>query len=119
MIKLFRMNTGSCGGCDIEIITVVARNADMGWADEPRDANALLLTGPLTPTSRLAFLAIWHELAGRIPLIAIGRCAIDGYPFGRGGLAEMPEIATTLKLDGCPPDPEAIADAIRAVVRAT
>jgi Ni,Fe-hydrogenase III small subunit len=116
MIKIFRINTGSCGGCDVEIAAAVASSADLAWADSPIAADALLLTGPVTSASQPAFLALWRELADRIPLLAVGRCAIDGHPFGRGGVAELPEVRA-LKLDGCPPTPGAIADAIRAAVK--
>ena len=109
MIKVYRINTGSCGGCDLEIAAVVAASADLAWADSPADADVLLLTGPLT-------IALWRSLGGQIPLLAIGRCAIDGHPFGRGGLAEAPEISARLKLDGCPPEPRAIAEAIRRAI---
>ena len=112
MIKVYRMNTGSCGGCDVEIEAVVASNADLAWAEAPGSADVLLLTGPLTSSSRPIFLALWNELAGRVPLLAIGRCAIDGHPFGRGGIAELPDVAAGT-LDGCPPAPHAIAEAIR------
>lgn len=114
MLKLFRVNTGSCGGCDVEIVAAVERAADLAWADEPFDADALLLTGPVTAGARSAFLALLNELQGRVPLLAIGRCAIDGHPFGRGGLVELPEVVAVAKLDGCPPEPKAIADAIRS-----
>ena len=50
--------------------------------------------------------------AGRVPLLAVGRCAIDGHPFGRGGVAEVAELRART-LDGCPPLPGAIADGIR------
>lgn len=113
MIKLYRINTGSCGGCDVEIGAAVAVSADLAWADQPYDADLLILTGPLTTGSRAAFLALWDELGGQVPLVAIGRCAIDGHPFGRGGLAEAPAITARLKLDGCPPEPQTIAEAIR------
>jgi Ni,Fe-hydrogenase III small subunit len=116
MIKVYRINTGSCGGCDLEIGAAVASSADIRWADSPADANLLLLTGPLTIGSRPAFMALWREFGDRTPLLAIGRCAIDGRPFGRGGLAEAPEIGARLTLDGCPPDPKAIAEAIRQAV---
>jgi len=117
MIKVYRINTGSCGGCDMEIAAVVAANADLAWADSPANADALLLTGPLTIGSRAAFMACWHELGGQVPLVVIGRCAIDGYPFGRGGLAEAIKVQATLTLDGCPPEPKAIAEAIRKAVK--
>jgi Ni,Fe-hydrogenase III small subunit len=118
MIKVYRINTGSCGACDMGIAAAVAASADLAWADSPANADALLLTGPLTIGSRAAFMANWRELDGRVPLVAIGRCAIDGHPFGRGGLAEVLEVQATLTLDGCPPEPKAIAEAIRRALKA-
>src|SRR5207253_1230213 len=117
MIKVYRINTGSCGGCDVEIAAALASSADLAWATSPTNADVLLLTGPLTISSRPVFLALWRELGGQVPLLAIGRCAIDGHPFGRGGLAELPEISARLKLDGCPPEPRAIVEAIRKAVK--
>ena len=114
MIKVYRVNTGSCGGCDVEIEAAVAHSADIAWAEAPSRADVLLLTGPLTSASRPAFLELWKALGGRVPLLAVGRCAIDGHPFGRGGVAELPSIAART-LDGCPPTPGAIAEGIRAV----
>lgn len=113
MIKLFRINTGSCGACDAEIIALVQNKHDFTWAADPLQADVLLLTGPLTTASKPAFMQIWHELGDQRPLLAVGRCAIDGHPFGRGGLADNPDIVATAKVDGCPPDPEALAAAIR------
>jgi Ni,Fe-hydrogenase III small subunit len=115
MIRVYRINTGSCGGCDVEIESAVANSADLAWAETPGSADVLLLTGPLTSSSRPVFLALWSELAGRVPLLAIGRCAIDGHPFGRGGIAELPEVMART-LDGCPPAPHAIVEAIKRIV---
>jgi len=117
MIKVYRINSGSCGGCDAEIVAAVAQSNDLIWTDSPATADALLLTGPLTSGCRPAFMAIWREVGGQVPLLAIGRCAIDGHPFGRGGLAEMSEVTARLKLDGCPPEPRAIAEAIARAVQ--
>jgi len=115
MIKVYRINTGSCGGCDVEIEAAISGGRELDWADSPQSADALLLTGPLTPSSRPAFLALWSELGGRVPLLAVGRCAIDGHPFGRGGIAELPQVEARL-LEGCPPTPGAIAEAIKRLV---
>jgi Ni,Fe-hydrogenase III small subunit len=116
VIKVYRINTGSCGGSDAEIEAAISANGDIGWAESPHNADVLLLTGPLTSASRPAFLALWQELAGRVALLAVGRCAIDGHPFGRGGVAELPDVRAR-KLDGCPPAPKAIVEAIRAAVK--
>lgn len=117
MIKVYRVNTGSCGGSDAEIEAAVALSKDLIWAEDPFSADALLLTGPLTSGSRPAFMALWRELGEHVPLIAVGRCAIDGHPFGRGGLAEAPEITARIKIDGCPPEPQQIIDGIRSAVQ--
>lgn len=111
-IRIYRMNTGSCGGCDLEIAAAVASGA-LEWSSGPADADALLLTGPLLPINRPAFEAARRAARPGAPLVAVGRCAIDGRPFGRGGLTEHPDIEVAVKLDGCPPGPEAIAEAVR------
>ena len=116
MIKVYRINTGSCGGCDVEIEAAVAHSPELDWADSPESADALLLTGPLTNGSRPAFLALWNELGGRVPLLAVGRCAIDGHPFGHAGVAELPQVTARL-LEGCPPAPAAIAEAIKRAIK--
>jgi Ni,Fe-hydrogenase III small subunit len=115
-IRIYRMNTGSCGGCDTEIAAAVASGA-LEWAASPASADALVLTGPLLAETRAAFDAALRAAGGK-PLVVVGRCAIDGRPFGRGGLAENPTIPAALKLDGCPPTPAAIVDALRNVLAA-
>jgi Ni,Fe-hydrogenase III small subunit len=110
--RIFRINTGSCGACDVEIEAAVAAG-HLALAASPLDADALLLTGPITADARPAFDAILAETSGVVPLIAVGRCAIDGHPYGRGGLAERPEIDARLKIDGSPPSPTEIAEAVR------
>ena len=115
VLRIFRLNSGSCGGCDVEIDAAVAAG-QLAWASSPYDADALLLTGPLTGASRPALDLVLQATAGRVPLIAIGRCAIDGHPHGRGGLVEQSAIVTALKLDGSPPSPADIAEAVRKVV---
>lgn len=116
MITLYRLNTGSCGGCDVEIRLAVEAAADLAWAAAPDEADALLLTGPITLGSRAALLDLLRELGAR-PLLAIGRCAIDGYPFGSGGVKEQPRLAVRLRLEGCPPTPEEITTAIREALK--
>jgi Ni,Fe-hydrogenase III small subunit len=117
MIKVYRINTGSCGACDLEIAAAVATSSDLAWADSPATADAVLLTGPLTVGSRAPFMAQWRALGAKVILLAVGRCAIDGHPFGRGGLAEALDVQATLTVDGCPPEPKAIAEAIRKAVQ--
>ncbi|NJL34247.1 MAG: NADH:ubiquinone oxidoreductase [Chloroflexaceae bacterium] len=93
MIKLYKINTGSCGGCDIEIALAVAQATDLAWAATPYDADALLLTGPITAGSRNAVLALVGG-APLPPVLAIGRCALDGHPFGEGWGAADPDAGS-------------------------
>jgi Ni,Fe-hydrogenase III small subunit len=44
-IRVFRANTGSCGGCDAEIVLAVAQAADMDFVSTPVDADIWLITG--------------------------------------------------------------------------
>jgi Ni,Fe-hydrogenase III small subunit len=111
-IRIYRMNTGSCGGCDVEIAAAVAAGT-LAWASSPAAADALVLTGPLLPDARPAFDAALRQAVPGTPLVAVGRCAIDGRPFGRGGLAENPAIPTARKVDGCAPAPAGIVEALQ------
>ncbi|HEU5086604.1 MAG TPA: NADH:ubiquinone oxidoreductase, partial [Roseiflexaceae bacterium] len=62
---------------------------------------------------RPAFLALVRELGGRVPLVAVGRCAIDGHPFGRGGLLELRDVVVDEQLDGCPVTAEQLVEVVR------
>ncbi len=116
IIRIYRVNTGSCGGCDVEIAAAVERSAELAWADTPDSADLLLVTGPILGSGRAAFQSLCDALGGRVPLLAVGRCAIDGHPFGRGGLAELAGLRAHT-LDGCAPTPDAIADGARRALR--
>lgn len=115
MIRIYRINTGSCGGCDIEIVAAVVADTHLTWADSPYNADALLLTGPITPGSREPLLRLLREV-NHLPLLAIGRCAIDGHPFGRGGVRELRDQVVQLQVEGCPPTPKEIAAAIHSAL---
>ncbi len=117
IIQVYRFNTGSCGGCDLEVIAAVGDAADIAWAATPHEADVLLITGPLTHSAKAALVALMQESEHRAPILAVGRCAIDGHPFGRGGLAGAPGLTVRLMLDGCPPEYARIIDAIRDVAR--
>ncbi|HRC77207.1 MAG TPA: hypothetical protein PLO33_16115, partial [Kouleothrix sp.] len=73
MIKVYRINTGSCGGCDAEIEAAVAGAATLAWADSPAAADVLLLTGPSAAdqqraaTAQAAMKRYGLKLAGSKP----------------------------------------------------
>jgi Ni,Fe-hydrogenase III small subunit len=118
MVRVYRINTGSCGACDVIINEAVAAHAKLTWADSPQNADALLLTGPITPSSKAALVNLLRDI-GTIPIFAIGRCAIDGHPFGKGGIQATEEIVVQIhhRLDECPPAPETIAQLLKGNLR--
>jgi len=112
-IRVFRANTGSCGGCDAEIVLAVAQAPDMEFVSTPVDADVWLLTGILSQYTRSYIVQTITSMSERPTIIAVGQCAINGAPFGRGGLLDAPEIPIKAQLDGCPPTPAVILAAIR------
>lgn len=110
MIRYLRFNTGSCGGCD----HCLSLAPGLQPTSDPSAATLIVLTGPQTQASREA-LSQALEASSNLPVVALGRCAIDGSPFGKGGLAVASETRVDLRLDGCPVPPEAIAKALRAL----
>lgn len=115
MIKVFCVNTGSCGGCDREIEAMLTEVQGFELADMPRNADIIVLTGPITPAIRPLLQALLAE-AGTRPLVAVGGCAITGHPFGRGGIEVLPDLPVRAQISGCPPEPAAIAATLREVV---
>lgn len=111
-IQVYRFNTGSCGGCDLEIIAAIAAADDIAWAATPQEADVLLVTGPLTYSIK-GVLAAHVQGLSQIPVLIVGRCAIDGHPFGRGGVASVAELTVQRSLDGCPPNGAQILAAVR------
>lgn len=113
IIRVYRFNTGSCGGCDLEIMAALSDIADITWAAAPQEADVMLITGPLTVGAKAALMALVRESGNQAPILAIGRCAIDGHPFGRGGVASAAGLTVHSSLDGCPPTLSQIVEAIR------
>lgn len=115
-IRVFRANTGSCGGCDAHIMLAIQQAPDMECVSSPLDADIWLVTGVLTPFTRTTIMQMLTELNERPVLMVVGQCAINGAPFGRGGIADAIEIPVFAQLDGCPPTPAAILTMIRNAV---
>ncbi|MFM7679400.1 MAG: NADH:ubiquinone oxidoreductase [Roseiflexaceae bacterium] len=112
-IRVFRANTGSCGGCDAHVVLAIGQTDDLELVASPLDADVWLITGIFTPFTRSTLVQMLGELHERPRIIAIGQCALNGAPFGRGGLTDAIEIPITATLDGCPPTPAQIVALIR------
>ena len=112
-VRVLHLDTGGCGACAAEVWAAVETSPLLRWAPGPAQADVVALTGSITPATRDAVLAFIREfITERVPLVAVGRCALDGYPFGKGGLATLREVAVHLRVDGCPPLPQIILEAL-------
>lgn len=84
----------------------------------PRDADVLLVGGPVTENMRGAVEKAYAAMAAPKRVVAMGVCAINGGVFGTsfasaGGLEDV--IPVDLVVPGCPPPPLAIVHALLAV----
>lgn len=113
-------NTGSCNGCDIEIVATLTPRYDLErfgvkLQGSPRHADVLICTGPVTRQSRERLLRIYEQMPDPKFVVAVGSCAISGGAFQNcyncvGHIDEV--IPVNAYIPGCPPRPEAIIDGV-------
>ena len=113
-------NSGSCNGCDIEILATLTPRYDVErfgikLQGSPRHADVLICTGPVTRQSRDRLLRIYEQMPDPKFVIAVGTCAISGGAFQGcynviGHIDEV--IPVNMYVPGCPPRPEAIIDGV-------
>jgi Ni,Fe-hydrogenase III small subunit len=112
-VRVFHLDTGGCGACAVELWSTVEVTRDLDWAPGPAQADVVALTGSLLPAMRDAVIGLYREYwEDRVPIVVVGRCAIDGYPYGRGGIASVSEIRTQGRVEACPPMPQIIVYAL-------
>jgi len=107
---VFHFNSGSCNGCDIEIIAALMPRLDLErfgvkLVGSPRHADIMLCTGPVTEQIKPRLQKIYEQMAEPKFVVAIGSCACSGGVF-RGGVDQA--IPVTAYIPGCPPKPSAI-----------
>ena len=87
---LFRINAGSCNGCDVELATTACiprydvERLGCRYCGSPRHADIVLITGPLTTRVRDRVLAVWNEIPEPKITVAVGICPISGGVFREG-----------------------------------
>jgi Ni,Fe-hydrogenase III small subunit len=122
--RVFRINTGSCNGCDVELATTALPRFDLerlgcSVCSTPADADIVLLTGPLTVRMKDAVLRAWAAVPEPRVTVALGVCPISGGIF-RDGYAVCAPIDQFIPIDvnvaGCPPRPQAIVQGIAEAV---
>ncbi len=113
-------NSGSCNGCDIEILATLTPRYDMErfglkLQGSPRHADVLICTGPVTRQARDRLIRIYEQMPEPKFVIAVGACALSGGAFQGcynilGGIDQV--IPVDVYVPGCPPRPEAIIDGV-------
>jgi len=111
-------NSGSCNGCDIEILATLTPRYDLErlgvkLQGSPRHADILVCTGPVTIQSRDRLLRIYEQMPNPKFVVVVGTCGISGGVF-QGCYNVVGSIDQVLPVNayipGCPPRPEAIID---------
>lgn len=118
-------NTGSCNGCDIEILATFTPYYDVerfgvSLRGSPRHADVLICTGPVTRQARDRLLRIYEQMPEPKFVIAVGACAISGGVFDGcynvvGPIDQV--IPVDVYIPGCPPRPEAIIHGMTKLLR--
>lgn len=116
-VRLFRINTGSCNGCDVELaVTAAVAEFDVEqlgcrYTESPREADIVLVTGPLTVRALEEVLRLYAETPQERLTVAVGVCPVSGGVF-RDSYAIAGPVRRHLPVDvnvpGCPPRPQAL-----------
>ena len=102
---LFRINAGSCNGCDVELATT----ACISRYD----------VEPLTARVKDKVLRVWNEIPEPKVTVAVGICPISGGVFREGYSIEGPVdryLPIDVNVPGCPPRPQAIMEGVLEAV---
>jgi membrane-bound hydrogenase subunit mbhJ len=113
---LFHVNTGSCNGCDIELVSVITPRYDaerLGFklAGTPKHADIVVVTGPVTEQSRERLVRTLSQIPDPKVVVAMGSCpqscnVFKGSYSVAGPLDKYTHV--DVNIAGCAPKPEAV-----------
>ena len=122
---LVHYNSGSCNGCDIEILATLTPRYDLErlgikLQGSPRHADVLVCTGPVTRQSRDRLRRIYEQMPEPKFVVAVGTCGISGGVFHDcynilGGVDKV--IPVDVYIPGCPPRPEAVINGVALLLK--
>jgi len=122
---VIHFNSGSCNGCDIEIVAALTPRFDIErfgivLKGTPRHADVLLVTGPVNHHSKKRLQRIYDQMPDPKFVIAIGSCASSGCVF-RGCYNNLQGADAVVPVDvyipGCAPRPDAIIDGVVKLIK--
>lgn len=122
---LYRINAGSCNGCDVELATTAliprydVERLGCKYCGSPKHADIVLVTGPVTPVVKEKILRVYEEIPEPKVVVAVGICPISGGVF-KDSYAIKNTLDSYIPVDvnvpGCPPRPQAIIDGIAKAI---
>ena len=122
---IYHLNTGSCNGCDIELVALFGPKYDverfgLKLTGTPRHADIVVVTGPVTSQSRARMLRVLSQVSDPKVIVSLGSCPISCNVF-KGSYSIDGPLDKWTKVDvsvgGCPPKPEAMIDGILQAVK--
>ncbi len=118
---VYRLNAGSCNGCDIEVAPCFCPRYDAEQIGavlqgSPKHADILLVSGAITLRTKDILKDIYDQMPAPKAVIAVGSCPASGNVFAGsptiiGSAEEI--VPVDLYVPGCPPRPQAILEAIQ------
>ncbi len=117
---IIHYNAGSCNGCDIEILALLAPKYDVERVGiinkgNPKQADVLLVTGPVTLRSRERIVELYSQIPEPKVVVSIGACTNTGGVFrGMYGVEDGVDryIPVDVYVPGCASRPEQIIDGV-------
>ena len=125
-LAIRHVDAGSCNGCEHELTLLSSPYYDLqrfglGFVASPRHADVLLVTGPVTSRMLEPLRVAYDAMPEPRRVAALGDCALGCNLLGTaedivGPLDTILPVA--LRIPGCPPTPEAIAQALLELIDA-
>lgn len=117
---IYHLNTGSCNGCDIELVALLGPRFDVErfgvkLTGTPRHADIVVVTGPVTTQSKDRMLRVLSQVPDPKVVVSLGSCPMSGNVFKGSYSVEGPLdkwVHVDVQVGGCPPKPEAMIDGI-------
>jgi Ni,Fe-hydrogenase III small subunit len=121
---LFHLNAGSCNGCDIELVACLGPRFDVEQLGirlegSPRHADIVVVSGPVTRTTRPAVETVYAQVPDPKVVVALGSCPASCNVFAGSPTIEGPLhriIPVDVYVPGCPPRPDAIIAGIAQAI---
>jgi len=119
----FHFNSGSCNGCEIEIVAAITPRYDperfgIKLVGSPKHADLLIITGPVVKKMKDRLLRVYAQIPDPKVVMCVGTCGISGGVFYDSYNLDGPVddvVPVDIYVPGCPPRPEAI---LHGVVKA-